>query len=80
MRPAPDFPNPAGRVQGVIPSIGVRLQVTKGQKGDDVLPVVWEDNYITLLPGETREIRATYKIKDLGSERAAVTVTGWNVK
>jgi exo-1,4-beta-D-glucosaminidase len=27
-------------------------------KGDDVLPVVWDDNYVSLLPGERRVLRA----------------------
>ncbi len=33
----------------------VRLKVDKGAKGEEILPVVWEDNYISLLPGEKRE-------------------------
>ncbi|HKU23831.1 MAG TPA: glycoside hydrolase family 2 protein, partial [Candidatus Sulfotelmatobacter sp.] len=37
----------------------VRLKVDKGPKGDEILPVVWEDNYISLLPGEKREVTAT---------------------
>jgi exo-1,4-beta-D-glucosaminidase len=31
-----------------------RLKVQKGVKGPEILPVVWEDNYISLLPGEKR--------------------------
>ena len=36
----------------------VRLKVTHGKGGDEVLPVVWDDNYISLLPGERREVDA----------------------
>ncbi len=43
----------------------VRLRITKGPGGDDLLPVVWEDNFISLLPGETRELTATYRRQDL---------------
>jgi len=28
-----------------------------------VLPVLWEDNYVTLLTGETRELAASYGAK-----------------
>ncbi len=58
----------------------VRLKVDKGTKGEEILPVVWQDNYISLLPGEKREITASYHASDLGSAKAAVEVSGWNVE
>ena len=39
----------------------IRLKVDKGPKGEEILPVIWEDNYISLLPGEKREVTATYR-------------------
>jgi exo-1,4-beta-D-glucosaminidase len=56
----------------------LRLQVT-GRGGEEVLPVLWEDNYVTLLPGETRALTATYNLRDLGGAPPRVVVTGWNV-
>jgi exo-1,4-beta-D-glucosaminidase len=58
----------------------VRLKVTKGKAGDEVLPVLWEDNYFELLPGEAREISASYSSSDLGGAIPAVEVDGWNVE
>jgi exo-1,4-beta-D-glucosaminidase len=58
----------------------VRLKVDKGSKGEEILPVVWEDNYIFLLPGEKREITATYHAKELGTAKPSVEVRGWNVE
>ncbi len=58
----------------------VRLKVDKGVKGEEILPVVWEDNYISLLPGEKREITATYRESELGAAKPAVEVSGWNVE
>ncbi len=58
----------------------VRLKVDKGAKGEEILPVVWEDNYISLLPGEKREVSATYRASELGSAKPAVEVSGWNVE
>jgi exo-1,4-beta-D-glucosaminidase len=46
---------------------------------DEVLPVLWEDNYFALLPGETRQVTATYDPKNLRENAAAVEVSGWNV-
>jgi exo-1,4-beta-D-glucosaminidase len=58
----------------------VRLKVNKGAKGDEILPVVWEDNYISLMPGEKREVSASYRASELGGAKAAVEVSGWNVE
>jgi exo-1,4-beta-D-glucosaminidase len=58
----------------------VRLKVDKGAKGEEILPVVWEDNYISLLPGEKREITATYRASELGAARPWVETIGWNVQ
>ena len=59
----------------------------------EVLPVIWQDNYFPLMPGEKREITATYKKADLQLEstssdtpewarrqgKPTVDVDGWNV-
>ena len=58
----------------------IRLKLTKGRGGDEILPVVWQDNYISLLPGEKRDIAASYRSADLGTLPAHVEVRGWNVE
>ncbi len=58
----------------------VRLKVNKGVKGEEILPVLWEDNYISLMPGEKREVTATYRVSELGAAKPAVEVRGWNVE
>jgi len=58
----------------------IRLKVDKGKGGEEILPVVWQDNYISLLPGEKREITATYRTADLGGSKPDVEVRGWNVE
>jgi len=58
----------------------VRLKVDKGVKGEEILPVVWEDNYVSLLPGEKREVTATYRASELGTMKPSVEVSGWNVE
>jgi len=45
----------------------------------EVLPVLWEDNYFALLPGEKREIAATYRKVDAGDRPLTVAVDGLNV-
>jgi len=58
----------------------VRLKLSKGASGEEVLPVVWEDNYISLLPGEKRELTARCRTSELGVSRPKVEVSGWNVQ
>ena len=57
-----------------------RLKLDKGKGGAEILPVVWQDNYISLLPGEKREITATYRASRLEAAKAEVEVSGWNVE
>jgi exo-1,4-beta-D-glucosaminidase len=70
-------------------AFGIRLKVNRASSGrvgrdvardDEVLPVLWEDNYFPLVPGESRQVTATYKTKDLRGSAPAVEVEGWNVK
>ncbi len=58
----------------------VRLKVNKAG-GEEILPVLWQDNYVSLLPGEKREITATYRAAELGAAaKPVVELSGWNVK
>jgi exo-1,4-beta-D-glucosaminidase len=57
----------------------VRLKVDKGLHGEEILPVLWDDNYISLLPGERREISATCRTSALGAAQPRIEVSGWNV-
>jgi exo-1,4-beta-D-glucosaminidase len=56
----------------------LRLKLHKGANGEEILPILWHDNYFSLLPGESHEITATYRPKLLGSARPVVSVKGWN--
>jgi exo-1,4-beta-D-glucosaminidase len=58
----------------------VRLKITKGKGSEEILPVLWQDNYVSLLPGERRELRATYRALELGTARPVVEVSGWNAE
>ncbi len=56
-----------------------RVELLAGKGGTPVLPVLWQDNYVSLLPGETRTLTVSYAISDLGGAAPAVQVSGWNV-
>jgi hypothetical protein len=65
--------NPAKTV-----ALMAHLQLRKASDHTRVLPVDYSDNYISLLPGETRTISISADSKDLGDDQPLVTLDGWN--
>jgi exo-1,4-beta-D-glucosaminidase len=55
----------------------VRFKVNSCSDGQEILPVLWQDNYFSLLPGEKREITATYR--QHADVPVSVEAGGWNV-
>jgi exo-1,4-beta-D-glucosaminidase len=47
--------------------------------GEEVLPILWEDNYFPLMPGERRELTARFRRADAGPGALHLAVSGWNV-
>jgi exo-1,4-beta-D-glucosaminidase len=64
----------------------LRADVRRGSRsgvpasGDNqVVPIMWSDNDVTLWPGESETLRATYRGADLDGAAPVVSVSGWNV-
>jgi len=57
----------------------VHLRMLKGKGGDDILPVIFDDNYLLLAPGETRTIDCSYEDRYAGDSAPYLQVSGWNV-
>ncbi len=51
----------------------------EGEMDNEILPVLWQDNYFPLLPGETRQVTATYTIGAKSKATPSVEIEGWNV-
>jgi exo-1,4-beta-D-glucosaminidase len=58
----------------------VYLDMKKKESNESVVPVFWDDNYITLLPGEERIVSGHCHTADLEGEDADVIVSGWNIE
>jgi hypothetical protein len=63
--------------RGSTPALAAKLTIVNG-KGERVLPALYSDNYVVILPGEPREITIRYPAT-LG-DAATIRVRGWNVK
>ena len=60
-------------------SIALMAHVQLRRKsGDRVLPVFYDNNYVSLAPGETRTIHIEADLSDLRGEDALVVLDGWN--
>ncbi|KOU85128.1 MULTISPECIES: glycoside hydrolase family 2 protein [unclassified Streptomyces] len=46
--------------------------------GEPVLPVRWNDNQVSLWPGESATLTATYRTADLRGSAPRLRVSGWN--
>jgi exo-1,4-beta-D-glucosaminidase len=57
----------------------LRAEVTKGADGEEVLPITYEDNYITLYPHEARTLAAKFRTSALDGGRASLRVEGYNL-
>lgn len=58
-------------------AFGLELNVVDA-KGKPLLPVLWDDNYLSLLPGERRRIRVRLPGADLQGQTPRITLNGWN--
>jgi exo-1,4-beta-D-glucosaminidase len=47
---------------------------------NEVLPIFWDDNDITLWPGESQTLHARYRRADLRGASPVVSLSGWNVQ
>ena len=56
-----------------------RLRLVKGKEQTEILPVFWEDNYISLLPGEKREVTVSVRKTNLAGAEPTLLVDGFNL-
>jgi exo-1,4-beta-D-glucosaminidase len=57
----------------------VHLKITRGKGGQEVVPIYWQDNYFSLLPGEQREVSAKYDSSALEGKEPVLAVDGFNI-
>jgi hypothetical protein len=59
---------------GKVPALGVKLTLANAA-GARILPALYDDNYLTLLPGEERVV----EIRHAAAKGSQVAVRGWNL-
>ena len=57
-----------------LPALMVRLKAVREKSGDRILPAIYSDNYIALMPGESRTIVTEVNEADTRGEKPAIVV------
>ena len=55
-----------------------RLSLLDGDSGDRILPTLYEDNYLWLLPGETRTLTVSFPDSAIPLGEPELHVEGYN--
>jgi Exo-beta-D-glucosaminidase Ig-fold domain/Glycosyl hydrolases family 2/Glycosyl hydrolases family 2, sugar binding domain len=60
-------------------AVMAHVQLRNQRTNERVLPVFYTDNYISLVPGESKTITIEAAAKDIGRDQPLVVLDGWNV-
>lgn len=66
--------NPSGSI-----AFFIFMDVIDPETQQPILPIYWDDNYVTLLPGEERTYQADYFLSDFKGAKPVLEVKAWNV-
>ena len=61
------------------PALMVRLKAVRESSGDRILPAIYNDNYIALMPGEERTVHTEVLDADTRGEKPTIVIEGFNV-
>jgi hypothetical protein len=56
------------------PALMVRVKAVREKTGDRILPAIYSDNYVTLMPGESRTLLTEVDQRDTRGEKPAIVV------
>ena len=62
------------------PALMVRVKAVRETTGDRILPAIYSDNYVALMPGERQTITIDLDDSDTRGERPRVVVEGFNLE
>ncbi len=57
----------------------VHIRALKEKNGEDILPVIFDDNYLLLAPGESRAIHCIYEHKHAHNAVPYILISAWNL-
>jgi len=61
------------------PVLMVRVKAVREKSGDRILPAIYSDNYVALMPGEKRAIQTELADADTRGEHPKIVLEGFNL-
>jgi len=61
------------------PALMVRVKAVREQTGDRILPAIYSDNYVALMPDERKTIVTRLEDADTRGERPKIVLEGFNL-
>ena len=65
--------------QSSAPAFFLRVEITNSGDTNEILPVTWNDNYVTIFGGESMRLEARFRTSDVGHGGMMLRVGGHNV-
>jgi len=65
---------------GASPALMVRAKAVRETSGDRILPAIYSDNYVALMPGERKTISTEVANADTRGERPKIVIEGFNLQ
>lgn len=63
-----------------VPALLVHIKTKASNTGERILPVFYEDNYFSLMPGQNKTIQLQFYQSSLNGSMPIFTLDGWNVQ
>jgi hypothetical protein len=65
---------------GKAPALMLRVKAVREKSGDRILPAIYSDNYVALMPGESRTVKTELEDADTRAERPRIALEGLNLE
>ena len=65
--------------KSAVPALMVRVKVVRAKSGDPILPAIFDDNYIALMPHEKRTLHISAENADTRGEKPRLVLMGYNL-
>ncbi|MGA8671814.1 MAG: glycoside hydrolase family 2 protein, partial [Terracidiphilus sp.] len=62
---------------GTVPALLVKLTLKDAATNDRILPAYYSENYVSLLPGESRTVTVAFPA---GESKPEIALRGWNLE
>jgi exo-1,4-beta-D-glucosaminidase len=67
--------NPAATI-----AFQIHLRLTNAKDGEDIVPIFWDDNYFSLLPGEEKSVSVTFNPTGAEGKDTVLEISGFNIQ